>query len=153
MNNTGLTGMRKQNSGQLEINPEHNDAMNFRISFLSFVLSLFLFTGDVVAEDGENKIFEDSLSSQSLQEHQAEIARLESEKGAYHPALRGALINSGEWYRSQGDYVKATDVYERALHISKVDKGMHNPAQIELVELLVESYSALQDWQSLDNNL
>jgi tetratricopeptide (TPR) repeat protein len=120
------------------------------------VFTLLLLTGNILAEVKTDQEFSASpvtSASQSLQQYQDTISKLESEQGAYHPALRQALFDLGQWYLAQGDYLKAVDAFEKALHVSKVNKGLHELSQVEIVELLIDSYSALQDWQGLDKNL
>ncbi len=117
------------------------------LCFLGPVIELY-------AADGKDQMQASSSADiKSLHYYQEKISTLESQQGAYHSELSKTLVEMGQWYRTQGDHLKAVGAFERALHISKVNKGMHNPAQVEFVELLIESFSTLRDWQSLGDNL
>ena len=78
---------------------------------------------------------------------------MEAKYGAYNPELIQVFVKKGHWHHEQVDYLAAAETYRSALHISKVNKGLHNFAQIELAELLSHALIALEDWQSLDDNL
>ena len=127
--------------------------MIFRIKIFVLLLCFSLPHGELFAANEADQSVDSLSSSRSLQKHREIISRLESQHGAYHPELGEALQDMGQWYRSQGYYLKGAEAFEKALHISKVNKGMHNLDQVELVEIIVESYSALQDWHSLENKL
>ena len=127
--------------------------MHFRIIIFVLVLCLYPPFAELFSANEYEQSVDPSSSIRSLQKHRENISRLESQHGAYHVELGDALRNLGQWYQSQGYYLKAVEALDRALHISKVNKGMHNLVQVELIELLVESYSALQDWKGLENKL
>ncbi|MBT7953061.1 MAG: hypothetical protein HN764_15640 [Gammaproteobacteria bacterium] len=91
--------------------------------------------------------------NRKLQEFQETISTLESEQGAYNPALRQALLELGYLYRNQGDFLNAGITFEKALHVSKANKGLHELSQVEIVELLIDTNSELQNWPELDKNL
>lgn len=130
--------------------------MTATLTYSVSVLFLFLVAGGAFAQDGVSQA-DESLHvitpAESLQQYQDTISKLESEQGAYHPALRQALLALGLWHRDQGDNLQAVEAFEKALHIAKVNAGLHDPAQVEIVELLIDSYSQLQDWRGLDKNL
>ena len=126
------------------------------VNRLVCVFVLLLVGGVLNAEDEPSSSVElqqVDTSGQSLRQYKDTISRLESEKGAYHPALGQTLLELGNWYRAQGDFLNAVATYEKALHISKVNSGLHNLAQLEIVELLIATYSTLQDRRSLDKYL
>jgi len=54
---------------------------------------------------------------------------MEAKYGAYNP-----------------ESIQVFESYRSGLHISKVNKGQHNFAQIELAELLSHALIALEDW-------
>jgi tetratricopeptide (TPR) repeat protein len=99
------------------------------------------------------ELTKDSSVGHSLQQIRETISRQESEKGAYNPALRQSLLELGLLHREQGEYKDAVEAFEKALRISKANKGLHELSQLEIVELLIDTYSQLQDWQNLDKNL
>lgn len=110
-----------------------------------------LFALDETVQTDESIISESY--NQKLQEFQETISTLESEQGAYNPALGQALLELGYLYRNQGDFLNAGPTFEKALHISRANKGLHELSQVEIVELLIDTYSELQNWSDLDRNL
>jgi tetratricopeptide (TPR) repeat protein len=91
--------------------------------------------------------------SETLFEYNETISELESKHGVYHPSIRSVLIELGQFHEQQENYIKAAQAYERALHISKVNEGVHDSVQIEVVELLVNTYSKLGSWSDLEKNM
>jgi tetratricopeptide (TPR) repeat protein len=129
---------------------------SIKLNLFVFLLTFLVLTGEIFALE-ETVQTEEAIESSSyhrkLQENQKAITRLESEQGAYSPALREALLELAYLYRNQGDYLNAGLIFERALHVSKANEGLHELSQVEIVELLIETYSELQNWVELDRNL
>jgi len=119
-------------------------------------MSLLLFVTEptgAAENDQANARAETDPGVHSLQQFQDTISRLQSEQGVYNPELQQTLLDLGLWYRGQGNYRKAVETFASALHVSKVNKGLHQLSQVKLVELLIEGYTSLQDWQAVENNL
>ncbi|NKB37566.1 MAG: hypothetical protein GKR93_10410 [Gammaproteobacteria bacterium] len=83
------------------------------------------------------------------QDYSLKISHLEREFGAYHVTLIAPLNDLAMAYQKSGAVLKAIEMYERALHINKVNLGVHNLSQADLIERLIENYSSLQDWQQV----
>jgi tetratricopeptide (TPR) repeat protein len=120
----------------------------------STLLAIFFVQGSgLCADNVEPGINESVTNSQSLSAYLNLIMEMEAKYGAYNPELIQVFVKKGHWHHEQVDYLAAAESYRSALHISKVNKGLHNFAQIELAELLSHALIALEDWQSLDDNL
>ena len=78
------------------------------------------------------------------------VTQLESSGGAYNPQLAEALLGLGQAQRMHGLYAAAAETIQRALHIARVNEGLHNPAHIPLLQALLEAYTALGDAEAMD---
>lgn len=81
------------------------------------------------------------------------IREIENQYGAYDPLLIEQLIGLGIAQKSQGNHSQATEVFKRALHIKRIGDGLYSMQQIPILEYLIKSQIALDDWQSAANNL
>lgn len=91
-------------------------------------------------------------SRATLSRLQETVATLEAEEGAYSPELVQAWRNIGDWYLRRNEGLNAAEAFEKALHINKVNLGMQNISQAEIVELLINAYSQVQDWKELEKS-
>lgn len=80
------------------------------------------------------------------------VARLESAGGPYNPMLTEALMALGRVQRQAGLDAAAAGSLERALHVARVNAGLHNPAHIPLLESLLEVHGALGDAEAVDRD-
>ncbi len=123
------------------------------IQFLCYIVFTLFVAYSSIAADTDDKTIDKANQAESLVEQQALISQLESKHGAYHSSLRQAFQDLGALEKKQGNYLKAIAAYEKALHISKVDTGVHDLAQLELVEILISLYSETRDWSGLGEKL
>lgn len=80
------------------------------------------------------------------------IEELQKSHGIFHDRIGEELIGLGLAYRNLGQYRQAIDAFNRSLHINRINQGLHNPNQLPLLELLIETNSAVSDWEALDQN-
>jgi tetratricopeptide (TPR) repeat protein len=126
------------------------------VNILKHSLLSVILLYQVQANSAENTAIEVGSKYQvqdTLFEYNETISELESKHGVYHPSIREILIELGQVHQQQENYIEAAEAYERALHISKVNEGVHDSVQIEIVELLVNTYSNLGYWSDLEKNM
>jgi len=70
--------------------------------------------------------------------------------GPYSDALAEPLSSLGRYYRDQGKYDEALDLYERAIHLVRVNDGLYSERQIPLVRELLDTYRLAGDMHALD---
>lgn len=87
-----------------------------------------------------------------LSAYEDHIAQLEISGGAYNPQLAEALMGLGQVQRAHGLYPAAAATLQRALHIARVNEGLHNLAHVPLLQALLEVHSALGDAQAMDRD-
>jgi len=99
--------------------------------------------------DGSSGDGYDRLSRDIL-DYQENVDLLEAEQGPWHQALTQELTAMGSLYMRQGAYLEAIDVFDRAMHISRVNHGLDNQQQIPVVENLINSHIAAGQWDMAD---
>jgi tetratricopeptide (TPR) repeat protein len=75
------------------------------------------------------------------------IGALEREGSRYDPRLAAPLILLGDAYFGQGDYARAKETYESAIHVERVNDGLHTPKQVEAVYKEADAMAALGDYE------
>jgi len=80
------------------------------------------------------------------------IEQLEISGGVYDNQLSEVLSGLGNIYQSLNRHSDAIEIFKRALHITRVNEGLHGIGQLALLEKLIESNSKLKDWAELKNN-
>ncbi len=79
------------------------------------------------------------------------VSSTESTGGAYDPALSQQLLGLGISYQSEGKHAEAAEALNRAAHITRVNEGLYSTADLPILELLIESYAALGEWEEVGN--
>jgi len=80
------------------------------------------------------------------------IIELESENGAYNNALVEQLIGLGLAYNNLGSHEQALDIFNRALHINRINEGLHNINQLPILDQIINTNTALNDYEALSKN-
>ncbi len=114
-------------------------------------------------EPGVDPVFPDPprrLDPEQDPEYQAHVANLsnytesveekEFNGGAWHPGLVEDLTALGQLQQDLGNHLEAVDLFERAMHVSRINAGLHSLDQIPAVEMMIDSYRSLADWQHVD---
>ncbi len=86
------------------------------------------------------------------EQYEQQVARLESEYGAYDPRLGEQLLSQGRVYQQLQDHTRALEALKRAFHIQRVSAGLQNLAQVSILQRILESNIALRDWPAVDQN-
>jgi tetratricopeptide (TPR) repeat protein len=95
---------------------------------------------------------EDVLMLESITRYMERVQELESDNGAYNNDLVEELIGLGKAYYGMGNYQEALGLYNRALHINRVNEGLYNINQLSIIEMIIEANTALKDYQNLSDN-
>jgi hypothetical protein len=82
--------------------------------------------------------------------YQFYITDLESRQGAYASGLAEQLVGLGRSYHEQGLFEEAVKVLKRAVHVSRINNGLNDAAQIPLLEQLIQSLIAKGDYEIAD---
>ncbi len=87
-----------------------------------------------------------------IENYLATISRSIEDDGLYSQELSEHYEALGVLYFQQGEYDNATEAFEDAMHIQKVNKGLFNLDQSRLVEYLIRTHVARGDFVAVDNH-
>jgi hypothetical protein len=79
------------------------------------------------------------------------LSALERQRGPYADALVEPLAGLGRFYRGSGDPAQAQRLYRRALHVVRVNDGLHSDRQLPILRELLASSREAGDLQALDS--
>ena len=88
----------------------------------------------------ERAAVETAVQRTALAEHveainivESAIDSIERRSNRYNPALMRPLLVLGDALAGVGDTVGAFRAYDRALHVTRVNHGLHHPSQVQIV--------------------
>lgn len=87
---------------------------------------------------------------QSINQYNSSIQNLEEEGGTWNGALIETLSGLGNLQQELRNHGAALDSFDRAMHISRINNGLHNQNQIPLVNEIIESNLAVGNWEQAD---
>lgn len=108
-------------------------------------VSVFLFNKSLQEQTTEVDNLESSISS-----YEETIRDIELDGDAYEPALIQELISIGSLYQQQGDHNSALKFFDQALHINRVNLGLFNLDQEQIIDMKIASHVALGDLYEAD---
>ncbi len=84
------------------------------------------------------------IESEALMEspvlYQESILQFEMDGGPYDPRLSEAYLSLGQVYQQLDDQELAIEALSNALHVNRINNGLFNASQLNIVSELVESY-------------
>lgn len=80
------------------------------------------------------------------------VQSLEAEGGAYDAGLAEQLLGLGASYQAAGRHTEAAGALSRAAHIVRVNEGLYSISDLPILERLIESYSALGEWDGVGSS-
>ena len=88
--------------------------------------------------------------AQVISDYGDAIARIELDGGAWDRSLVEELSALGSLQQQQGDHPGALETLTRAMHVNRINDGLHTLNQVPVVEQMIDSYMALGDWENVD---
>lgn len=85
-----------------------------------------------------------------INSYQSSVEGIELDGGAWDRGLVEELSALGVLQQEQGNHVAAIEIFDRAIHVNRINSGLHTLEQIPFVEKLIESHLALGDWNQAD---
>lgn len=79
------------------------------------------------------------------------IEVLESIGHRYDPVLVRPLVLLGDAELGKGNYGAALEHYSRAVHVSRVNDGLHSASQVEIVYREAQAHKAMGNYQEANN--
>ena len=85
-----------------------------------------------------------------IQQFSEAITDSEILAGAWDNSLVEQLNSLGALQQQQGDHLGAIETHERAIHVQRINSGLHTIEQTPLVEQMIDSFIAMGDWTQVD---
>jgi len=83
-------------------------------------------------------------------DHLGRIAELELQHGPYGAGLAEPLADLARLQSHRGRYDEAVRAYQRALHLVRINHGLHSDQQLAVLDELAETYRAMGDYPAVD---
>ena len=93
-----------------------------------------------------------STGASSIRDYQHLVSQLQGQFDAYNNELSEALLGLGLAYQREGDHKEAIASMQQALQINRVNNGLHSVSKIPLIEHLIVSYAATDEWELVENS-
>jgi hypothetical protein len=82
--------------------------------------------------------------------YRRQVLELEHQGGPYANTLAEPLAGLGRLHWQNGDIAEAQRLYQRALHVVRVNDGLYSERQLPILQALFESYRQSGDLRALD---
>ena len=82
---------------------------------------------------------------------EAAIEAIETRSDRYDVALVPPLVVLGDALAGVGDTEGAFGAYDRALHITRVNRGLHHPSQVQVVYREARLHARLNNWKAANS--
>jgi tetratricopeptide (TPR) repeat protein len=109
---------------------------------------------EISSLDNEAALAQDSAETiarlEAIGNYNAVIAELEGEGGVWNSDLIEELYSLGTLLQQQGSHEEAIKLFDRAVHINRINLGLHAVEQVPAIESKIQSYLALNQWQDAD---
>jgi tetratricopeptide (TPR) repeat protein len=105
-----------------------------------------------LVKDGAAAVPSASEYQSAIEKYRQAVRATETNQGAYGDQLWEQLVGLGVSLQHAGQHQEAVASLNQALHINRVNHGLHDLNQEPIIDLLINSNSALSDWEALDQN-
>ena len=103
-------------------------------------------------DEAKNVLEEESMLQKTISLYSEKVLLLETSEGVYNSELTEELIGLGKAYSDLGNHQNALSIFTRALHIKRINEGLHNINQLPLLELIIDANTNLQNFEELNKN-
>lgn len=87
---------------------------------------------------------------ESILQYNEAVRDLEDQGGIWDMALVEELVSLGSLQQQQGYHLEAVETFNRAVHINRINSGLHSLEQVPAVEQMIDSYLAMGLWEEAD---
>ena len=113
--------------------------------FTLIILVNVLFNATQAADSSQSAFAEPEASL--LHHLNQNIDSVLSERGPYAAELGQLYASLGNHLQNNGEHQKALKVFKNAMHVERINQGLYSPSQEHILDAMVHSALALQDWQ------
>jgi len=93
-----------------------------------------------------------TLAQPSASSYLDQLLQLEVAYGPYDIRLAEPLQAAAAALERMADPLQASQLYERALHVTRINEGLYSESQIAIVERLIDCFALMEDWPQVDRN-
>lgn len=86
----------------------------------------------------------------AIADYNARVTEIETAGGAWDQALAEELAALGRTQQGLREHEAAIATLDRALHVNRINAGLHTLEQVPVVEAMIDSYTALGNWSQAD---
>ncbi|MFT5396844.1 MAG: hypothetical protein ACI85N_002053 [Gammaproteobacteria bacterium] len=90
--------------------------------------------------------------SSTINQYFDKISEIEMTDGPHDAAIEENLISLSMIYKEQGNHIKRLEVLNQALYLHRLNYGLESKEQLGIVEKLISTNVALEDWKALDQS-
>jgi tetratricopeptide (TPR) repeat protein len=90
--------------------------------------------------------------SEAVEYYRERIEDLEAEYGAYGIGIDEQLLGLATALQKAGAHEEAATEFRRAMLVNRVNEGLYSLSQIPMIERLIESQIALNQWEEANDN-
>ncbi|MDP3516559.1 MAG: hypothetical protein Q8S94_05260 [Pseudohongiella sp.] len=99
----------------------------------------------------EARAAEVQLLRESANNLQARLAELADQAGFYDVSLAEVQLDLGRVYLELEEFTLAEDMLTQALQLLRINSGLYDARQIDVLEQLVNAYKFQSDWKKVDD--
>lgn len=115
------------------------------------ITSTFLFVGLLVGTYACANADADApiglpLNDTSNDQYRAAVAAVENNHGAHDFAIVEPAIGLGLNLQQQNQHADAITALKRALHVNRINRGLHDLDHVPIIDLITHSHMTLGDW-------
>lgn len=77
------------------------------------------------------------------------VEQLEVEEGAWGAGLSEQLSDLGRAYQLRGEHEQAIEVFERAIHVNRINRGLYDLNQVDIIEDMLDSLIVTRQWKDV----
>ncbi|NQV70289.1 MAG: hypothetical protein HQ498_09710 [Pseudohongiella sp.] len=135
----------------LEVLKQASGAVTFpQLASLIATIPFIFFPGTVLSQALSVNI-EDDLALE-VEQVSGLMFLPDFEFGAYDRRQVEPLGDLGRQQLEVGDYSRALALFKQALHVVRINNGLYHESQLEILDSIIASEIALQDWAAVDNH-
>ena len=86
------------------------------------------------------------LNDTSNDQYRAAVAAVEKQHGAHNFAIVEPAIGLGLNLQQQNQHADAITALKRALHVNRINRGLHDLDHVPIIDLIAHSHMTLGDW-------
>ncbi len=122
--------------------------------FKCLILGSFMLPKTILSNDLEHAKTDTSASaaSYSVNDYQNNIDQLEISAGPHNVALIEPLLSLGIMHNENQQYFHAEESLKRALHIHRINTGLHDLSQLPILDLIISNNINQQNWKATNKN-